>query len=141
MAILYLPDSVRGVLETVTQAGYPFETCGVLVGRQTNGQIEVVRAEPARNLNTERAHDRYDLDPGDFLAADERARADGFEIVGIWHSHPDHPARPSETDRAAAWEGWSYMIVSVSRNGIADLRSWRLQSEHFVEEHIKPCPR
>jgi proteasome lid subunit RPN8/RPN11 len=59
-----------------------------------------------------------------------------LEIIGIWHSHPDHPARPSETDRAAAWEGWSYLIASVTKHGVADLRSWRLQGKDFVEENI-----
>jgi len=58
--------------------------------------------------------------------------------VGIWHSHPDHPARPSETDRAAAWEGWSYLIASVTDAGLSELRSWRLSGERFLEEPVEP---
>jgi proteasome lid subunit RPN8/RPN11 len=61
-----------------------------------------------------------------------------LEVVGVWHSHPDHPARPSETDRNGAWEGWSYLILSVTAEGVPDLRSWRLRGEHFEEEDVRP---
>jgi proteasome lid subunit RPN8/RPN11 len=141
MTSLYLPDYARAQLEEMARAGYPLETCGLLLGLTRQDGSEVKRVAQARNLNQERAHDRYELDPLDFLQIDERARAEGFEIVGVWHSHPDHPAQPSETDRAGAWEGWSYVIVSVTGDGIAELRCWRLNSEQFVEESIEPCPR
>ena len=72
----------------------------------------------------------------DFLAADKAARADGLEIVGIWHSHPDHPARPSITDLDAAWEGYSYLIIQVRRDGPGDFRSWRVADERFREERV-----
>jgi len=136
MTKLFMPLSVRMQLEEYVRNGYPRETCGLLIGRQNGRQVEVRRIIAARNLNTERAHDRYELDPEDFLAADAGARAEGLEIVGVWHSHPDHPARPSETDRAAAWEGWSYVIASVTRSEVADVRSWRLNGEQFEEESI-----
>jgi proteasome lid subunit RPN8/RPN11 len=141
MTSLYLPDYARAQLKEMARAGYPLETCGLLLGLTRQNGSEVKRVAQARNLNQERAHDRYELDPLDFLQIDERARAEGFEIVGVWHSHPDHPAQPSETDRAGAWEGWSYVIVSVTGDGIAELRCWRLNSEQFVEESIEPCPR
>jgi proteasome lid subunit RPN8/RPN11 len=134
--MLVLPADVRRELEGWIAGGYPDETCGLLVGRTTRGRTEVLRATRARNLNRERARDRYDLDPADFLAADLQARAEGLEIVGVWHSHPDHPAQPSETDRAAAWEGWSYVIVEVTSRGVAALRSWRLEGQPFVEEPV-----
>ena len=141
MMPLYLPDHSRAQLETMARAGYPLETCGLLLGLPRRDGCEVRRVAQARNLNQERAHDRYELDPQDFLQIDESARAEGLEVVGVWHSHPDHPARPSETDRAAAWEGWSYVIVSVTSDGMTELRCWRLNSEQFVEEPIEPCPR
>jgi len=134
--MLVLPREVRSELETWTKSGYPEETCGLLLGRTHLGRTETARAVRARNLNRERARDRYDLDPADFLEADAAARAAGLEIVGVWHSHPDHPAEPSETDRAAAWEGWSYVIVEVTSAGASALRSWRLAGERFVEEPV-----
>ncbi len=136
MTKLFMPLSVRRSLEELVLEGYPHETCGLLIGRQNAQQVEVEQVVAARNLNTERAHDRYEIDPEDFLCADRNARAEGLEIVGVWHSHPDHPARPSETDRTAAWGGWSYVIVSVTRESIAELRSWRLSGEQFEEEAI-----
>lgn len=134
--MLVLPHEVRGEIESWIRTGYPEETCGLLVGRFHNGRTETARAIQAKNLNRQRARDRYELDPADFLAADLGAREAGLEIVGVWHSHPDHPAEPSETDRAAAWEGWSYVIVEVTRTGVAAVRSWRLQGERFHEEPI-----
>ncbi|MFN0009071.1 MAG: Mov34/MPN/PAD-1 family protein [Planctomycetota bacterium] len=134
--MLMLPTDVRGEIEAWIRAGYPEETCGLLVGRHRHARTETARATLAKNLNRQRARDRYELAPADFLAADLAARAEGLEIVGVWHSHPDHPAEPSETDRAAAWEGWSYVIVEVTRAGVAAVRSWRLQDERFHEEPI-----
>lgn len=133
---VYLPASVRIQLESWVETGYPLETCGLLIGKQDRDQVQVIRALAARNLNTERAHDRYELAPEDLLAADEAAQAEGLEIVGIWHSHPEHPARPSETDRVQAWQGWSYVILSVYQGRVAELRSWRLTGEAFAEESI-----
>lgn len=135
--MLRLPQPLRDQLQAVVLAGYPRERCGVLVGRATADAASVERVVEARNLNTRRAADRYELDPQDLLAADYAARADRLDIVGIWHSHPDHPARPSETDRSAAWEGWSYLIASVTNAGVAELRSWRLTGGRFVEEPLQ----
>lgn len=132
-------ETLREKLEELASAGYPYESCGLLLGESADGECQVERVTRARNLNTERPAERYELDPDDFAAADREARAAGLDIVGIWHTHPDHPARPSETDRAAAWSGWAYVIISVSRDGVQDLRSWRLNGEDFEEESIQPC--
>lgn len=135
-ARLRLPPPQRRQLEAWSQAGYPLETCGLMLGRAGSACAEVLAVRQARNLNAERAHDRFELDPEDFLAADREARIDGLEILGVWHSHPDHPAVPSETDRAAAWPGWSYVIVEVAAGSVASLRSWRLDGAAFEEEEI-----
>jgi proteasome lid subunit RPN8/RPN11 len=137
---LFLTTAVRGELEAWARAGYPFETCGVLIGRVLADATTVERAVRGRNTNRERAHDRYDLDPRDYLAADRSARKAGQEIVGIWHSHPDQPAEPSEIDRRLAWEGWTYLIVEVTRQGAGTFRSWRLRRESFVEEALECVP-
>lgn len=136
MTIAHLSHDLRDELEALVVAGYPYETCGLLIGSQENGVARIAHVVQARNLNTERAHDRYELHPEDFLVADKQARADNMEVIGIWHSHPDHPAQPSETDRTQAWDGWSYVIVAVTKDGMADLRSWRLKNNQFVEEEI-----
>ncbi len=131
---LHLPVPVHDRLASLVDVAFPFETCGLLIGRTEGERVVVERIHPARNRSSERARDRYELDPDDFLAADNAARADGREIVGIWHSHPDHPAEPSRTDLEAAWEGYSYLIVSISCLGETEFRSWRLHGERFLEE-------
>jgi proteasome lid subunit RPN8/RPN11 len=136
--VLLLSSTVRREIEAWATAGHPHETCGLLLGRARGDRVEVAAALRANNLDTERARDRYELDPRDFLAGDQLARDSGMEIVGIWHSHPDHPAEPSETDRLAAWEGWCYLIVAVTRGGVDAMRSWRLASGRFTEESINP---
>jgi proteasome lid subunit RPN8/RPN11 len=120
--------------------GHPHEVCGVLVGRASRGRVEVVRAEIAGNLDQDRPRDRYLLDPGDFVRIDAVAREEGLDVIGIWHSHPDHPARPSVTDRERAWEGWAYVIVSVGWDGVRELRSWWLLDGEFVEQAVEVVP-
>ncbi len=134
---LRLGSAFAARLGALACAGYPDETCGLLLGRSTAHGVDVLELVQGRNLNRERARDRFELDPDALLAADNRAREQNWEIVGIWHSHPDHPARPSETDRARAWDGWSYVIVSVDRGRVADLRSWRLLHGDFIEEVVQ----
>ncbi|HVQ29373.1 MAG TPA: M67 family metallopeptidase, partial [Vicinamibacteria bacterium] len=77
------------------RAGYPFEACGALLGRSG----DVRRVAPLENRETEKPRVRYAIDPRDLVTLDREARGEGLEIVGYFHSHPDHPARPSETDR------------------------------------------
>ncbi|MGH8726623.1 MAG: Mov34/MPN/PAD-1 family protein [Burkholderiales bacterium] len=135
---LSLPAACRAEIEAWASKGYPNETCGLLIGERNGSAIEVKEVVAARNLNGERAADRFELDPKDFLAADEKARRDGLELVGCWHSHPDHPARPSPTDREFAWPGWSYIIASVGRDGVAELRSFYFDADQFSEQLIEP---
>jgi proteasome lid subunit RPN8/RPN11 len=128
-------------LRELASAAWPHEACGLLVGTSTERAVDVARLTEAENLATERLRDRYTLAPADFLRADAAARRDGFDIVGVWHTHPDHPARPSPTDLAAAWPSFSYVIVSVTEVGVADLRSFRLDGEHFAEQPIVELDR
>ncbi|MCH8028799.1 MAG: M67 family metallopeptidase [Candidatus Dadabacteria bacterium] len=105
-----------------SESGYPYEICGVLIG---NG-CEIATFKECRNLNTERARDRYELDPLSFKEADDWARERDMNIMGIYHSHPDHPSLPSETDRMRAWPEWVYLIVSVNNRSFNNARAWVL---------------
>src|SRR5690242_1328141 len=124
-AVLVLPEQLRGEVEALASTGYPRECCGLLLGFEQEAELRVVQfQQPGHNLAN--GNDRYELDPEDYLAADYAAVAAGLRIIGVWHSHPDHPARPSATDREHAWRGWSYLIVSVASGQVVDVRSWRL---------------
>lgn len=132
--MIEIPRAIQERLATLATEGYPNEVCGLLVGRQDGDRRVVERIRPAGNLTTDRRRDRYELNPDDYLAADRAAREDGLDIVGIWHTHPDHPAEPSRTDREAAWEGFTYLILSVRRGKVTEARCWRLEDGEFREE-------
>jgi len=135
---LELPGELRERLEQWARLRYPLEACGLLLGRRVERRTEVMEVCEGRNLDATRARDRYELDPADQVAAEDAARARGLDVVGVWHSHPDHPARPSSTDRMHAWSGWSYVIVAVDVHAAYELRAWRLERQRFVEEEVLP---
>ena len=108
---------------------YPSEACGLLLGTVVDGLISIDESVAVRNLNRQRARDRYELDPRGHLDADRRARATGRDIVGIYHSHPDHPARPSEFDRDHGYPGWAYLIVSVGNGTAGEVGAFVLEEE------------
>jgi proteasome lid subunit RPN8/RPN11 len=114
---------------------YPHECCGLIIGTM-KGKLRV--AETSRrcgNLNTERAVDRYELDPQDMLAVQKEFQDGPLDIIGIYHSHPDHPSRPSQFDTDHAWPGWSYMIASVVHGKVTGAQSWELnESERRFDE-------
>jgi proteasome lid subunit RPN8/RPN11 len=110
-------------------AAFPDEGCGVLVGRIDGQRAVVIEATSGRNTNTERSRDRYLLDPADIVRADRDARERGLDIVGFWHSHPDHPARPSQFDTDHAWVDYVYIIVTTTTSGAGDLNGFTLVDE------------
>jgi proteasome lid subunit RPN8/RPN11 len=130
----------KALLEEVYNHGirtYPDECCGIMLGLSDGETRTVRKIFPAENLNTERSRDRYELNQKDFLRADREARKLDLEIVGIYHSHPDHPSKASETDRQKAHEGYSYLIVAVHQGKYFSKNSWVLDSEQqFQEEEI-----
>ncbi|HUL03894.1 MAG TPA: M67 family metallopeptidase [Gemmatimonadales bacterium] len=120
------------------ESDYPHEACGLMGGMADGERTIVTRLVPLANRRTDAAHNRYLIDPDAYLHAQRELDRDGIEIVGIYHSHPDHPARPSEFDREHAWPHLSYVIVSVVKGRAADMRSWRLSDDRdaFGEEPI-----
>jgi proteasome lid subunit RPN8/RPN11 len=120
------------------EADYPNETCGLLAGAMDGGRTVVVRLVPLANQRTDAAHNRYLIDPDAFRRAQARLDQERLEIVGIYHSHPDHPAEPSAFDREHAWPRLSYVIVGVTAGRAGELRSWRLSDDRaaFSEEPI-----
>ena len=102
------------------QQTYPHECCGVLLGRTVDGSNQVVQIVAAGNTRTDSAHNRYNIAPGELIKIQRQARGLGLDIVGFYHSHPDHPAQWSQTDFAEAhWFGCSYVITAVAGNSEA----------------------
>ncbi len=106
-------------------AAYPGECCGLLIGRVEEGRAVVVEAVRARNVCEKgREPDRYVVEPRDVLAALKAAAAKGLDVVGVYHSHPDHPAAASKMDADLAQPLWAYVIVSVVKARASELRAW-----------------
>ena len=116
---------------------FPEECCGVLTGDRSNG-IKILEARRMKNINENKLV-KYDLDPMELVEVDKELDESGLDMIGIYHSHPNHPAKPSESDRKSAWPNQSYMIISVKDGKSGDIRSWRKLSrdEEFQEESIE----
>ncbi|MFN2569618.1 MAG: M67 family metallopeptidase [Candidatus Dormibacteria bacterium] len=110
-------------------AAYPHEGCGVLVGRWDPDGITVIRATSGRNLVTDRRHDRYLLDGADIVRAETQARDEGLDVVGFWHSHPDHSAAASRFDTDHAHLDYVYVICSTTAQGAGDMGAYTLAAE------------
>jgi proteasome lid subunit RPN8/RPN11 len=119
---------LRRRMQTMGEAAYPNEGCGILVGRAGDG-AEVLEVRLGINLRQDRARDRYILDPRDILRAEKESREAGLEVVGFWHTHPDHPARPSQYDADHAWPEYVYVIMAIHGGRQVDVTGWVLESE------------
>lgn len=107
---------------------YPHECCGILLGHVSPESNEVVDIMRAGNTRTDSAHNRYHIAPQELIKAQREGRKQGLEIVGFYHSHPDHPAQWSSTDFAEAhWFGCSYVITAVAQGKAAVTNSFLLR--------------
>jgi proteasome lid subunit RPN8/RPN11 len=143
--MLKISESVFLSLRLHGEETYPHECCGVLIGHADTARDEraVTIAIRCGNTRNDSPQNRYQIDPRELIAAQKLARERGEDIVGFYHSHPDHPARWSPTDLAEAhWIGCSYVITSVVQ-GIADvtnsfaLRGMLEEDKHFEDEKIE----
>jgi proteasome lid subunit RPN8/RPN11 len=132
--------------EAIRQHGeetYPHECCGVLLGRSDEDGRAVTKAVRCGNTRSDSAHNRYHIAPQELVRIQRQAREEGLEILGFYHSHPDHPARWSQTDLAEAhWIGCSYVITSVEKGKVKITNSFLLtgeteESKRFDDEALK----
>ncbi|NER22665.1 MAG: M67 family metallopeptidase [Symploca sp. SIO1B1] len=145
-------------IKTHAESTYPEECCGILIGHQQDEEKTLIEVFPTENSWNNEAADifssretiaqsktsrrnRFTIAPAVMLQAQKNARNRQLDIIGIYHSHPDYPAVPSEFDRAIAWQQYSYIIVSVQLGVASELNSWILDEEHqFHPEDIMPNP-
>lgn len=125
---LRLPSTLLDQIRRHGESAYPAECCGALAGEVDGAVKEVVRLAPAVNRRTDDPH-RYLIAPDDLRRLERELGAAGLEIVGYYHSHPDHPAVPSAFDTEHAWPWYSYLIVRVDGGRAADAASWVLDDE------------
>lgn len=119
---------------------YPNECCGLLIGRfAENGIKTVTEVQPISNAReTEAKRNRFLIRPEELMRGERYAAKKELDVIGFYHSHPDHPAVPSQYDIEHAWPVYSYVVLAVRTGRAEDLRSWELQSDRpvFNEEHI-----
>ena len=116
---------------------FPNECCGFLYGNEQGGRI-IERYVPVSNAREGDQRRRFTIDPMDYLRAERQAAEWGTTLVGVYHSHPLHPAIASEHDLAQAMPWFSYVIVSVFQEEVREIRSWRLAEDNpqFIEASI-----
>jgi proteasome lid subunit RPN8/RPN11 len=130
-------DLLEGIFAHAVRT-YPEECCGFLIGREEKDRI-VSETVPAKNSSQDSRKTRYAIEPMEIMKCEREARAKSLSILGYYHSHPDHPAVPSEFDRKNAWPSYSYLIVSVMLGSVAGVRSWRLSEDAatFIIEPVE----
>ena len=123
---------------------YPHECCGALLGRDSelekhDSGRQVLALFPLVNRREDSPRNRFSLTSEDVLEADKAAQGQGLEVIGWYHSHPDHPARPSQYDHDHAWPWYSYVIVSVHKGAPEEMTSWRLSDDRaeFAPEGLE----
>lgn len=128
------------ILRAHGEETYPYECCGILLGHTgaDNEVIDIIRVE---NTRTDSAHNRYHIAPQDLIRAQREARKRGLDIVGFYHSHPDHPAQWSPTDFAEAhWLGCTYVITAVAQGKAETTNAFHLHGTGEDDKRFEPEP-
>lgn len=123
---------------------YPYECCGLLIGRFETGGKVIIESYAISNAREEEAkRNRFLIRPEELMRGEKYAREKGLDVVGFYHSHPDDRAVPSQYDLEHAWPAYSYVVVAVENAKATDLRSWEMESDRsrFNEEEIVPETR
>lgn len=136
MEIVISPDAIKSIHDIAEQA-YPFECCGFIYGH-VGDQVQVSQVEAVVNDSAENQKVHYTIPPREFMRAERYVLEKEINLIGVFHSHPDHPPYPSGRDLADALPELSYFITSVYQGQAIRTRSWRLsESRQFQEEPIK----
>lgn len=129
MKLTLPPDIMRAIQAHATRA-YPLEAAGLLIGHDKPAARLVVEAAPLENsFDPQEQGHRYSIDPRAMIEMERQADEAGLTIVGVYHSHPDHPALPSEFDRRNAWPWLVYIITSINAGAAGESRAWLLDDD------------
>jgi proteasome lid subunit RPN8/RPN11 len=133
--MIILENDVQKIIEEDAVQAFPNECCGFVFGHEdSNGRRHLTQAHTVTNVKEGDKRRRFEIAPQDYIDAEKYAEEQQLELLGVYHSHPNHPAIPSEHDRAAAQPFFSYLIISVNEKKPGPIRSWRLNDELQFEE-------
>ena len=137
--MISISEELLGNIREHSVRDYPYECCGLLLGRYETDAKVVQETYPISNAREESAkRNRFLIEPVELMRGEKYARSKELEVVGFYHSHPDSPARPSQYDLEHAWPTYSYIIVSTSEGDSGDLFSWEQEADRsrFNQEEI-----
>ncbi|HEV2828247.1 MAG TPA: M67 family metallopeptidase [Pyrinomonadaceae bacterium] len=137
--MIQLKKKQRDEIARHAERDYPYECCGLLLGSFADSLKSISEIYPISNAREEEEkRNRFLIRPEELLRGEQFAAERGLNVVGFYHSHPDHPAVPSQYDLEHAWPMYSYIVVSVKAVATGDLRSWEMESDRsrFTEEEI-----
>ena len=135
--MISVPDAALEVLRAEARASYPHECCGALLGRIPGDGAaawQVVRTVPLANTWQGERERRYLIGTDALLNVELEAEREGLELIGFYHSHPDHAPMPSAFDREHAWPWYTYVIVAVRPDAAGPVRAWRLADDRSAFE-------
>ncbi|MEQ9439746.1 MAG: M67 family metallopeptidase [Cyclobacteriaceae bacterium] len=134
---LKISEEAARVMQRDAETAYPNECCGFFYGQEVGDRF-VQEAVPVQNNQEGDQRRRFEISPLDYMKAERYATEKGIDLLGVYHSHPDHPARPSEHDLKQAVPYFSYIIYSIQQGKMTRVTSWRLKEEEkaFEEEEI-----
>jgi proteasome lid subunit RPN8/RPN11 len=136
MSEIIITENARKVILKDAESTYPHECCGFFYGTDDDKRT-VLEAIPVENTKEENRERRFEISSKDYLKAEQYADEKGLTLLGVYHSHPDHPAIPSEHDLRQALPYFSYIIVTVKKGKTANLLSWKLNDQgRFAEEKV-----
>jgi proteasome lid subunit RPN8/RPN11 len=135
---LRLSGTVPGEIRDHGASEYPHECCGAMLGERTETEKTVTRVVRIENARVDGRRNRFLITGQDYVRVEQEAAARGLDLVGFYHSHPDHPARPSQHDLDHALPWFSYVIVAVAGGAPRELTSWILAEDRsrFLEETV-----
>jgi proteasome lid subunit RPN8/RPN11 len=135
--IVRIEKEADEVMKTHSIADFPNESCGFMYGFETDSERIISLAKPVVNVKDGDQRRRFEISPLDYMKAEMYALQANLSLLGVYHSHPQHPAIASETDLQSAQPFFSYVIYSVMDGEIADVKSWQLnESGKAFEEEI-----
>ena len=137
--MIEISESQLRSIRQEAESRYPNESCGILIGTSRGDTKRVKLLVPAENnFSKEEQYHRYWITPEEYRSAERLASSEKLDIIGLYHSHPDHPARPSQFDLDHAWGWFSYIITSVANGTSGAMHSWVLNGDRtgFDEERI-----
>lgn len=136
--IIHLTPELRGHIFEQLQRSYPNEGGGFLLGTLYNNEVTIRDVRPVLNVfASEEQYHRYAMTPTDWMHLEDEADAKGLALVGYYHSHPDHPAIPSEFDRTHALPNFRYLITSIQTGQAVDIRAWQLSDDRSQFEELE----